>query len=134
MALKPVTGSDADTVALVITEAQALAEELRPGRAPRVHAASDLDRDLQLDSLARAELLLRLERAFGIDLPDQLLASSETLQDLADAVMLSAETSVGRYPAEAVCQMRRIAVHTEAFDARLKDAALLKVLKGRLMV
>jgi len=46
---------------------------------------------------------------------------ANAILDRADAVMLSAETSVGRYPAEAVCQMRRIAVHTESFDARFGE-------------
>ena len=35
-----------------------------------VRSGSDLDRELGYDSLARAELLLRLNRAFGIALPD----------------------------------------------------------------
>lgn len=86
MALKQGTAAESDTVSVVIAEACALAEELRPGRAPILTAKSELDSDLRFDSLARAELLLRLERAFEIDLPEQLIASSETLQDLADAV------------------------------------------------
>ncbi len=75
-----------ETADIVLREAQALAQELRPGRQLTVAADSRLDRDLELDSLARGELLLRLEQAFDTQLPEQLLASSETLQDLMDAV------------------------------------------------
>ena len=48
------------------------------GRAPAVHADSRLDRDLGFDSLARVELVLRLERAFAVSLPESLLADSVT--------------------------------------------------------
>ena len=43
---------------------------------------SSLERDLGLDSLARVELVLRLEREFAASLPEQALASSETPRDL----------------------------------------------------
>ncbi len=47
---------------------------------------SSLDRDLGLDSLSRMELLLRTERAFGVDLPEDTLASAESVRDLYDAL------------------------------------------------
>jgi acyl carrier protein len=43
---------------------------------------SGLDRDLGLDSLARMELLARLEKEFGIRLPEQVLVAAETPRDL----------------------------------------------------
>jgi acyl carrier protein len=48
------------------------------------HATLDsaLERDLGLDSLARVELMTRLEHAFGVSLPEQALVSSETPRDL----------------------------------------------------
>ncbi|MCG6951319.1 MAG: acyl carrier protein, partial [Betaproteobacteria bacterium] len=48
------------------------------------HASLDsaLERDLGLDSLARVELMTRLEHAFGVSLPEQALVSSETPRDL----------------------------------------------------
>ena len=52
----------------------------------RVTLDSSLDRDLALDSLARMELLLRIERAFGVDLPEDTLARAETVRDLLSAV------------------------------------------------
>ncbi|MGH8831505.1 MAG: phosphopantetheine-binding protein, partial [Polaromonas sp.] len=52
----------------------------------RVTLNSSLDRDLALDSLARMELLLRIERAFGVALPEDTLARAETVRDLLSAV------------------------------------------------
>jgi acyl carrier protein len=48
----------------------------------RVGLDSSLERDLGLDSLARVELVLRLEREFGVSLPEQALAAAETPRDL----------------------------------------------------
>ncbi len=74
------------------------AKEIEPGRLLEVVAAvarestrrgeirvaldSSLERDLGLDSLARVELILRVEREFGVSLPEQALASAETPRDL----------------------------------------------------
>jgi 1-acyl-sn-glycerol-3-phosphate acyltransferase len=65
-----------------------LAIELQPHRASRlvVHLDSDLDRDLGLDSLGRAELLLRLDRSFKVRLPESLIGDAETPRDLLRAV------------------------------------------------
>jgi acyl carrier protein len=49
---------------------------------PAVTLDSRLDSDLGFDSLARTELLLRTERAFGIRLPDDTLQRAETVGDL----------------------------------------------------
>lgn len=55
-----------------------LVRETHRREAPRRALALDsrLDRDLGLDSMARAELLLRLERAFAVDLPESALAAA----------------------------------------------------------
>jgi 1-acyl-sn-glycerol-3-phosphate acyltransferase len=47
---------------------------------------SALDRDLGFDSLARVELLLRLEQQLGAHLPESTLATAETVADLLRAV------------------------------------------------
>lgn len=66
-----------------------LLAELRPGAIePRaVGLESHLDRDLALDSLARAELLLRLNRQFGVALPERLIGEAETAQDFLTAIL-----------------------------------------------
>lgn len=43
---------------------------------------SDLNRDLGLDSLARMELLTRLEKVFGVKLPERELVTAETPRDI----------------------------------------------------
>jgi acyl-CoA synthetase (AMP-forming)/AMP-acid ligase II/acyl carrier protein len=48
---------------------------------------SSLDRELGLDSLAQMELLNRIEQAFGITLPEQMLAAADTVRDLLRAVL-----------------------------------------------
>src|SRR3569832_815079 len=60
---------------------QNLVNELRDGGGG-VRMDSHLDRDLGLDSLARVELLLRLEREFGASLPEGVLVEAETPHDL----------------------------------------------------
>src|SRR5688500_6397847 len=60
----------------------AVAKEARPHVDAYVTLDSSLERELGLDSLARVELVLRLEREFATSLPEQALASSETPRDL----------------------------------------------------
>jgi 1-acyl-sn-glycerol-3-phosphate acyltransferase len=65
---------------------QGLARELHPAARPAT-LDNALDRDLGLDSLGRVELLLRIERAFGVNLPEALLADAETPRDLLRALL-----------------------------------------------
>ena len=73
-----------ETLAIV----ERLAAELRGEGARRVtaHLDSNLDQDLGFDSLGRAELILRLDRAFKVRLPDRLISEAATPRDLVDAV------------------------------------------------
>jgi 1-acyl-sn-glycerol-3-phosphate acyltransferase len=66
--------------------------ELHPEMQRRVAVTldSDLDRDLGLDSLGRAELVLRIDRAFKVRLPDRLLADASTPRDLLQALVAAA--------------------------------------------
>jgi 1-acyl-sn-glycerol-3-phosphate acyltransferase len=77
-----------DASAALIEIAQGLAHELHPRRrtALRAGLTSSLERDWGFDSLSRAELLLRVERAFSVHLPEQLLSEAETLNDLLSAL------------------------------------------------
>ncbi|NWG73063.1 MAG: acyl carrier protein, partial [Rubrivivax sp.] len=65
----------------VVTRTLADLHASAPGL-PQVTMASVLDRDLGLDSLARVELLMRLERRFGVALPEDTLQRAETVNDL----------------------------------------------------
>lgn len=65
-----------------------LAEELRPNIGARDLARldSNLDRDLGFDSLGRSELILRLDRAFKVRLPDALIGDAVTPRDIVEAI------------------------------------------------
>src|SRR4051794_629010 len=81
----PHADASADALLEVI---QTVALELHPHRQSigSVSLDSSLERELGFDSLGRVELLQRVERAFGVQLPDPLLASAETPRDLLRAL------------------------------------------------
>jgi 1-acyl-sn-glycerol-3-phosphate acyltransferase len=90
--------------AAILRTVSGLLQELHAGATlPPVELDSNLERDLGLDSLERAELLLRLERVFGVRLPVRTLASSETPRDLLRAVLAGAATAVA--PAAALPEL-----------------------------
>src|SRR5688572_15629066 len=74
-----------------------VAREAHPRANPEPTLDSSLERELALDSLARVELVLRLEREFSASLPEQALATSETPRDLLRFLM----ASVGQAPRSA---------------------------------
>ena len=73
---------------LLIAVVSELVRELHPqARRPvDVALSSQLDRDLGIDSLGRTELILRLERAFRVRLPIQVLSQANTVGDILDAL------------------------------------------------
>src|SRR5919202_790946 len=77
---------DANRLLAVVAE---VARDARPHVDAYVALDSSLERDLGLDSLARVELVLRVEREFAASLPEQALASSETPRDLLRFVLAS---------------------------------------------
>ena len=65
--------------------------ELHPGRnVTGIDLESVLDRDLGIDSLSRVELVMRIERAFEVQLPEHTFAVAETVSDLLRAVQNAA--------------------------------------------
>jgi acyl carrier protein len=74
----------------VLEVVAAVAKEARPHVEPHVALDSSLEKELGLDSLARVELVLRLEKEFGASLPEQALATSETPRDLLRFLLASA--------------------------------------------
>jgi 1-acyl-sn-glycerol-3-phosphate acyltransferase len=79
---------------------ESLMREIRGERATPVpvHLDSSLERDLGLDSLARVELLARLERHFGLALAERVFAEADTPRDLLRA--LSKAGATGPAPRE----------------------------------
>jgi len=82
------TPTPVDVTASVTATVEATLRELHAGdpELPPVLRSSVLDRDLGFDSLGRMELLLRTERAFGLDLSADTLQRAETVADLLSAV------------------------------------------------
>lgn len=89
--------ANTDAAAVVLGVVRQLLAETRPGEiaSRRVHLDCRLEHDLGLDSLARVELLGRVERAFGVELPEHVAATAETPRDFLEAV---AEARPGRQP------------------------------------
>ena len=84
------TQSEAPAPADVLEIVQGLARELQPQRGARaVSLDSSLERDLGFDSLGRVELLARLEKGFGVRLPEDLLGAAETPRDLLAALAVA---------------------------------------------
>ena len=101
-----------------------------------LNGASLLDRDLGLGSLERVELLARLETAFGVRLPDQVVAEADTPEDLAQALLTAPGTAT---PDDQAASALRAAIttqklHREALDAGIFRAeTMLDVLRYRAM-
>ncbi len=81
--------ADAEVVAKFLRLVRDLVWELHPHmqRTVAIELDSDLDRELGLDSLGRAELVLRIDRAFKVRLPDRLLGEASTPLDLLTALL-----------------------------------------------
>ena len=104
-----VQSSDRATVETqVLATVRTIVAELAGGAAIRDPTLADvLDRDLGISSLERVELLLRLERAFGVRLPDAVMAEAQTVTDLVSALLLGSPPSVAAAPAPASIPRRR---------------------------
>jgi len=71
-------------------------EELNPQHklTLEIDLDSDLDRDLGLDSLGRAELLIRVGKVFKVSLPDDLLSEANSPRILLEAVRKAGPVAV----------------------------------------
>ena len=101
-----------------------------------LNGASQLDRDLGLGSLERVELLARLETAFGVRLPDRVVAEANTPEDLAKALLVApgAETLEDEAASALRAAITTQKMHREATDAGVFSAeTLLDVLWYRAM-
>ena len=77
----------------------AVMRELQPASSLRAGLDSQFDRDLGLDSLARVELLARIERKFDVRLPSEVLGTAETPRQLLEAVELAGHRPATATPA-----------------------------------
>ena len=90
MILSADTESDSQQLLQVI---EYMLRELRGTTAPSVSLDAHLDRDLGIDSLARAELLLRIDSAFGVQLRDESALNAETPRALLAVIAQAARVA-----------------------------------------
>jgi acyl carrier protein len=102
----------------------AVAREARPNVEPHVALDVSLEKDLGLDSLARVELVLRLEKEFHASLPEQALATSETPRDLLRFLLgsIGREARVADHVVVSAAQSRGVRAPTESQAATLTEA------------
>lgn len=70
------------TTERLLTVVQQLADDTHPGLSHKVTLHTSFEKDLALDSLARTELMLRVGKAFGVELPSEALSEADTPRDL----------------------------------------------------
>ncbi|MDX1635654.1 MAG: AMP-binding protein [Marinobacter sp.] len=75
-----------DTIVAAVADTLQQGDAEGDRRQPEITLDSHLDSDLGLDSLTRAELLVNVERRFGVQLPEQLLSDADTPRDILDEV------------------------------------------------
>ncbi|RDE19534.1 acyl-phosphate glycerol 3-phosphate acyltransferase [Motiliproteus coralliicola] len=93
--------NDTQTAEKLLTLLEALRQEIQPGRtsAAPVSLDSSLDQDLGFDSLARAEMLVRIEQGFGVSLPESLLMNAESPRDLLRELLRAGRPADGQHSA-----------------------------------
>jgi acyl carrier protein len=70
------------SAATLIAVVDQMVHDTRHGQEAHAALDSSFERDLGLDSLARVELVLRVERTFDVSLPEHALYAAETPRDL----------------------------------------------------
>ena len=84
----------------LVTIVQGLVRELRPkSPPPHITTSSRLEQDLGIDSLARTELSVRIERIFRIRLPLDRIGQAETVGDLIAAIEHATPGDARLFPA-----------------------------------
>jgi 1-acyl-sn-glycerol-3-phosphate acyltransferase len=103
-----------ERVLLAIVEE--LARELHPQHIRRGNASlsSRLERDLGIDSLGRTEMVLRLERAFGVRLPISLAGEANVVGDLLLALERARPAGADVSVMPAATSLRAVSAATEA--------------------
>lgn len=104
------------------------------GALPMLSVTSQLDADLGLGSLERVELLARLESAFGVRLPDRVVAEATSPEGLATAILSArgADTQENEAASALRASITTQKLHRDAAEAGiLETETLLDVLRYR---
>lgn len=109
----PVTVLASELLDIVQTLFAELHRQSGPDRPIRLD--SSLDHELGFDSLARVELILRIQRAFEIDLPQDTLAHAETPRDLLEALQKGTSRTARHAPRPSVAHLE--SAREEAVEA-----------------
>ncbi|WEX90016.1 AMP-binding protein [Sinorhizobium garamanticum] len=90
--------------------------EFQPQRANAlgISPASRIERDLGIDSLGRTELVLRIERAFRVRLPTQIVGEADTIGDLINALEHASARPEPVRTAQPTIVLPRVPAATEA--------------------
>ncbi|WP_292490713.1 acyl carrier protein [Mesorhizobium sp.] len=88
MKMVPTTDDRRSREGDLIAVVREFVHELQPQRANAIDISpsSRIERDLGIDSLGRTELILRIERAFRVRLPTQIVGEADTIGDLINAL------------------------------------------------
>ena len=116
-------GGAATRADLLLDTVRQFAAELHPARqAPPVSLDGRLEHDYGFDSLGRVELFLRVERRFGVSLPQRVMESAETPRDLLRAIHAAS-------PASRAVPIERASVLTQESATPDRAATLIEVLE-----
>lgn len=85
MADQSIPPSDNENRLLAITR-EFLESSENPRALTSIDINSSLEKDLGIDSLGRVELFHRIEKAFGLQLPDSLMGEANTLKDVLSGI------------------------------------------------
>jgi len=108
---------------LLLDTVRQLAAELHPARqAPAASLDGRLEHDYGFDSLGRVELFLRVERRFGVSLPQSVMESAETARDLLRAIHAAS-------PASHAVPVERASVLAEESETPDRATTLIEVLE-----
>ncbi|MBR9787452.1 MAG: AMP-binding protein [Vibrionaceae bacterium] len=89
-----------------------------------VHLDSDLDRDLCLDSLTRAELLTRIESRFDVSLPEHALSNVATPEDIVGAIITAVPSSKAGLLSESANEIKLDSVNKLPTEVKTLQALL----------
>lgn len=97
-------GSDQvnNTATELIQVVSLIVTEVHPQRAStiKINLDSRFDKDLNLDSLSRVELISRVEKHFKLALPERTFAEAETTRDLLRAIQSSEAPATSLHPSD----------------------------------